>query len=145
LATGEGDPEGPRRGQWEPERLKGTDGDAELRTDEREPEQSETRGVGDTRGLRGGGGSGVPEGRSRGNTGNRTEREGGEGEWIRTWVRKTGKRKEMWRGKWRFEDSKRGFKWSKGAEDTRDKRSETRRRSTGNWGEWLTEWSGGKR
>lgn len=104
----------------------------------------EIRGVGDMRGFWGGGGSGVLEGWSWGNIGNCMEREGGEGEWIWMWVRKIGKRKEMWRGKWRFEDLKRGFKWSKGVEDIRDKRSEIRRWLIGNWGEWLIEWLGGK-
>lgn len=74
MAPREGDPEGRSRRQGEPVRLRGTGRDAELRTDEREPEQLETRGIGDTRGLRGGDG-GVPEGQSRGNTGNSMERE----------------------------------------------------------------------
>lgn len=98
MAPREGDPEGPPRGQCDPAWLRGTGGDAELRTDEREPEQSETRGVWDTRGLRGGGGGGgggVPEGRSRGGTQEIVRKERRRGEWIRTRIRKTGKGKEM--------------------------------------------------
>lgn len=74
LASQEGDPGGPPRGLCAPERTRGAGGDAELPAEEGEPKPSETRGVRDTRGLRGGGGGGVPEGQSRGNTGNRTER-----------------------------------------------------------------------
>lgn len=57
------------------DRARGADGDAGLRTEEREPEQSGTRGVGDRRGLPGGGGGGPRGTESRGNTGNCTERE----------------------------------------------------------------------
>lgn len=91
MAPREADPEGPLRGQCELARLRGTGGDAELRTDEREPERSETRGVGDTRVS-----GAAAEASQRDGVGGTQEivrKERRRGEWIRIWIRQERGRK----------------------------------------------------
>lgn len=91
MAPREGDPGGRGEGR---DRARAANGDAGLRTEEVEPEQSGIRGVGDPRGLPGGG-RGGPRGTESRGTQEIVRKERRRGEWVRTWVRKTGKRKEM--------------------------------------------------